>query len=120
VKLTQFEAQRLLGGLTLLDKDESTKFEPDVRLKIAVNVNRLTPHVLAFQRIQDKLLRQQQEWRAIAGSQPGLMNGEAVEAVRQIAALDDLKLKDNPKIKSDTIAAMSLLLKDFDDGQGDE
>jgi hydrogenase maturation factor HypF (carbamoyltransferase family) len=142
MKLTNLQAQRLLGGCSMIDKDETTKLDPEIRLALAININRLMDHVLVFQRLQEKLVNQKIEERAKV-SIPS-MNGEAIDAVKRLTAIDEeiivlqestlglenvklkkittdnLKLKENPKIKGDVIASLALIIKDFDDGKGDE
>jgi hypothetical protein len=129
MRLTNTAAQRLLFGLKQIDVDAETKLDPDVRFAIAINITRLSPNVQQFERVLQRL--DQEQRAALLNGKPIVRsNGEETELIKLLDSVEryklksltkeQLRLKDNPKIKSDLIAAISPIIKQFDDGEGDE
>ena len=133
MRLTNVNAQRLLIGLRNIDTDESTKLDPKVRMKLAININRLLPIVQAFEKIAGQL-QAQADAKAAEPAEAKVNGAPGKSLFEQITELSeetedyrlkkietaDLNLKDNPKIKADTIARLAPIIKDFDDGESDD
>lgn len=125
MELTNADAQRLLMGCRSIDADEGTKLDADVRMKIAVNINRLMPNMQAFERVYGSL----QAALQIVNGTP--IDAKVMQEITKLSdqtdnyklkkiSLADLKLKDNPKIKADVVARLAPIIRDFDDGESDE
>lgn len=118
--LSNRDAQRLLGALKTIDAGGEIKLTGQTRIAIAININRLTPMVAAFevgsQRRQLDFL-------------PGAEARDANTAIqRELLALADdkqgyelrslttaaLDLDANPKITGDQVAALAPILSDFE------
>jgi len=55
MKFTTGQLHNLFLGLSALDADE-VKLVPDVRLNIAININKVTPFAAAYERASRRLL----------------------------------------------------------------
>lgn len=122
MKLSNITAQRLLGGLRTIDADPDTKLDAEIRLKIAININRVVPHVQAFEKTIQHL--QSEAAKKVNGYDFNAELSKIVdleESFRlKLINKDDLKLKENVKIKTDTISAIAPIIRGFDDGESDE
>jgi hypothetical protein len=121
------DAQRILVGLKKIEEHTDTKLSADVRMRIGININRLLPGVRLYEREVGRL-------------QTSIMNGAKVDYPKLVEAeletytlgekveeyklkkfnIADFDLKQNTKIKADSLAQIALLIRDFDDGEGDE
>lgn len=130
MKLTNLTAQRLLIGLRSVDADESTKLDGEARMKIAININRLTPSMQAFERVAQRL-QADAGLNRVNGEAVTKVNDSVLDELRRLSdatddymlkklSKDELRLKENPKIKADTIAMLAPVIKDFDDGASDD
>lgn len=133
MKIVNVDAQRLLMGLRSIDSDESTNLDAEIRMKIAININRLMPNVQAFERIASQI-QARMSGNGHEGSNGSAVLNTGLAVMQELQRLSEgsedynlkkltvaeLKLKDNPKIKSDIIARLAPIIKDFDDGESDE
>jgi hypothetical protein len=122
-KLRLAEAQRLLIALREVDQDTDTKLPEEVRLDVAININRLMPVVGAFEKVLQTL--QQRMMSRITN--PQVMNsvrvdmeagrlGERVEEFDlKVIDKEKLKLSENPKIRGDMLSRLAPIINKFDD-----
>lgn len=113
-KLTTGQVHDLFVAFSLLDREEDLKLTPDVRLKIAININLVKPHAEAYERVRTRALADvNRDNRARDPkerlSEPELQSDYAEKdaalraAPAEVAGLKtllkpDLRLDDNPKI----------------------
>jgi hypothetical protein len=129
MRLSYRETQGILIGLRRIDAVDEAKLDPEVRLRIGININRLTPTVQVFEK---EVQRIQQS--VAPNGKNGVDAAHILEAEKALAdladsqedyklkkfKLDELRLKDNPKIKGGILAQIAPLIKDFDDGTFDD
>ena len=127
MKLSYREAQRVVVGLRRIDEHDDTKLSAETRLKIGINLNRLIPSVRVFEkeigRIQNQLVNG-------AANNPGRVKelSDELETISETLetfklkklVLAELELSKNAKIKSETLSMIAPVVRDFDDGKGDE
>lgn len=139
MKLTNTQADRIWTGIKSLDVEEND-LSPETRLKMAVNMNRLTPYLQAFSKIvtarqdQIKSLRELMEKESL--------NGAAHELADRYSALvaetndlfeasvtddqlrlkkfkvEELKLQNNRRITSESLAFLAPVISDLEKAAG--
>lgn len=117
--LSNREAQRLLATLKKIDATGDIKLKGQTRILIAVNINKLTPLVAAFETAGQ---RRQFDFKA---GEEAMDNNKAIQTELMAMAdatqkfdlapmkLADLDLDENVKITGDQIAALAPILSDF-------
>ena len=121
MKFTLGQAHALLVGLNAVDRDEKTKLGAQARLAIAININRLTPVVAAYEKARNALLIEivgegpvtQLKEARFAAADSGLREQEEGFELRRIGKAE-LRLDDNPRITGALIAMLAPILTDID------
>ena len=119
MELKLSEAQRLLAGLNVLEKEDH-KFSDDTRLTVAININRLLPIVRAYETV---MVRREHElmgetfnpMKQAALSVALSELGDKVEGVDlRLLKLADLNMRENAKLKGSVVAMVAPIIADFD------
>lgn len=125
LKLSNADAQRMLGALRRIDENDTVKLSGPTRLDIARNINILMPHVTKFEREAGALQRGIVPGEAnlaankeIVGNIDEMNQSKRGYKLHEMAA-DALRLDDNPRITGDMIASLAPILKDFDSMEQD-
>lgn len=124
MKSTTGVAIGILIGLQQLDQ-QLEKVNPEVRLKIAILINKLRPLGDAFDRTQSRLVQDVNKQFDGQPPNPALTNALLTEGVAKLRdeeceidlkALDkrDLKLDDNPKVNALTLANILPILEGYE------
>ena len=120
MELKLSEAQRLLFGLNSLEKEDH-KFSDEVRLSVAININRLMPLVKAYETV---MVRREHEimgetfnpMKQAALSVAMSELGDKVETVElRTFNLASLNMKENTKLKGSVVAMVAPIISDFDE-----
>jgi hypothetical protein len=133
MRLTYREAQRLIVGLRHIDEHNDTKLSSETRLRIGININRLMPMVKLFEkeagRIQNEIVQGQQRVNGVPidfarlralSDELDELGDKAEEYKLKKFKLENFDLKQNAKIKGETLSQIAVLIRDFDDGEADE
>lgn len=121
MKLTNKAAQRLLGALRSIDRDETVNLGGKLRLDVARNINRLMADVEAFERAIARRHRDLRPGEAALDA-----NGKIMAEIEELGDLtvevklyklnhNELNLGDNKRITGEIVAALGPILRDFDD-----
>jgi len=123
MKITIGTAQRLLGGLMALERDEKTKLG-EARIKIALNMVRLQPVVEAYERAsqarQKQLLSEATGNAEVAlahmqhGEDDAVYRAQEESIDLKTITMADLKLSDNPRITGAMLAQIAPIISDFE------
>lgn len=126
-KLSTGAAANLFIALKTVDEHEKVELTGRTRLHIAMNMNRLEPSVLAYDRARNKQVAKilekhgggkEAQASPLAQSEATVADAElrAVEIDVDLVMMkvDDFKLDDNPRIRGVTLSHLAPVISDFD------
>lgn len=127
--LTLGQVYSLFQALSALDAADDLKLAGETRLTIAINLNRLTPEAIAYERtttrmradlmkanraLAEKSRRSNDELEDEFGLDVDKLRARKSEIALKTMLKADLRIEDNPKIKARTIADLLPILDDIE------